>query len=392
MPVVRCRRTRGAGPDPSACASVNELASHLDLLLAFLTRDRAGIATALAAPGDAIATFGAFARRNQLSGFLHAVAGEAGVALPVSLSRELGDRSAAETRKRRLLQTELGAVVDACRAHGLECIVLKGPELASRFYGTADQRVYWDLDLLVRRDALPAARQVLEERGYVLQASLLFGERISLAVAHALDYAKGEIGLDLHWKLSNHPSFRVNYDRLWSRRVSWVAGGQTFDVLSPDYEITLNLLAACKDLERGALRMRSFVDLWMILQTVDATLDWDRFLVEREEERIATLCGSALAHFLLVFQAAGRFPNVSRALAVRTDVARVASRAAGIALLEPAFLAPGRRLWASQLYQTSRSRHLAWWALTLPVRLTVHKPGKMKRFTQHIRSRLGQAS
>lgn len=381
-----CRRPGVSTRGITGRATVNELTRHIDLLLAFLARDRDGIATALASSGDAVATFGAFVRRNQLSGFLHAVAGAAGVALPDALSRELSARYASEARKRWLLQAELATVVGACRARGVECIVLKGPQLASRFYGADDRRSYWDLDLLVRRDRLGAAQQVLRDEGYTLQTSLFFGERISLAVAHALDYAKGEIGLDLHWRLSHHPSFRIDYERLWSRRQAWHTGTGTFNVLSPDYVVTLNLLSSFKDMERGAFRLRSFVDLWMILDTVEARLDWERFFTERAEENVARLCASVLGLFLLVFQAAGRFPSLSGALTSRTDAVSVASREAGIALLAPTFLGPARRLWASRLYQMSRGRHLAWWALSLPVRLNVHKPGKMKRLTQQLRA------
>ena len=69
----------------------------------------------------------------------------------------------------------------------------------------------------------------------------------------------------------------------------------------------------------------------------------------------------------------------------RTDEDWAAVRIDAIRLIEPTFLGPARRLWASRLYQISRTRHLAWWALSLPVRMNVHKPGKMKRFAHSIR-------
>jgi hypothetical protein len=359
-----------------------------DLLVALLSRDVQGVSATIAtSSADSIASFGAFARRNQLGGFLHTIVAEPalGAPLPAELKNGFQRRHAMESRKRELLRAQLVRVIDAFHAGRVACIVIKGPELASRFYGSDDKRSYWDVDLLVRQDALGASRSLLRDCGFERRSLMLFGERISLAVAHALDFSKGEVGLDLHWQFSNHPSFRIDYQRVWERREEWTLEGRACSVLSPDYALTLNLLSSFKDIERGAFRLRSFVDLWMILSAVEADIAWDRFFVERSEENVRDICAGVFTLFLLVFQAGKRFPRLARELELH-HAARVGTREAALQLIEPTFLGPARRLWASRLYQISRTRHLAWWALSLPVRLTVHKPGKMKRFMQTLRT------
>jgi hypothetical protein len=362
--------------------------SHLDLLMGLLTRDVGSVTTiTTSSPPDVIGSFEGFARRNQLSGFLHTMTSDpaTGAMLPAGLTAAFKRRHAMESRKRDLLHAELIRLIDVFSAAKVDCIVMKGPELARRFYGSDDRRCYWDLDLLVRHAALDDSRRLLTESGFERRSPMFFGERISIAVAHALDYAKGEVGIDLHWKFSSHPSFRLNYERVWDRREAWILDGRTCNVLSAEDALTLNLLSSFKDIERGAFRVRSFVDLWMILQVIDANFSWDRFFSERNEENVRLICAGVLSLFLVLFQSAARFPRLARELERHGDARFQGTRMDAMQLIEPTFLGPARRLWASRLYQISRTRHLAWWALSLPVRLNVHKPGKVKRFSQTVR-------
>lgn len=361
---------------------------HVDLLVSLLSDDLAGFAATLRAAPDGGMAFLEYARRNQLAGFVHAVlaGGPEAEALPSGVLAHLAPRQASGARKRALLEAALMEAGQALRTAGVPMIVLKGPQLAARFYGDLERRAYWDLDVLVREADLATGRRVLRDLGYAQRASLFFGERISLAVVHALDYGRGEIGIDLHWKLSSHPSFRIDYARLWARRQPWESSGRRYDVLSPEYVLTLNLLSSLKDIERGALRLRSFVDLWMILQSVDSGLDWDRFFLEREEENVRLPCAAVLHLFLVLFQAANRFSRTADAVSHQHGVARLAGRDAALRLIAPTFLGPARRLWTARQYETAGARHAAWWALSLPVRLNAHKPGKFDRWSRHLRS------
>jgi hypothetical protein len=366
---------------------VTELARHVDLVAALLARDTPRVASGLSALEGGLRPFAQFARRNQLSGFLHTVVSSPEVlpAVPADLRAEFQSRYVIESRKRARLLPELGLVLDGFRERGIECILLKGPQLAIRYYGAEDRRVYWDLDVLVRQSDLDAGRALLSTLGYQQHSPMLFGERVSIAVAHALDYAKGDVGLDLHWKIGNHPSFQIDYERLWRRSEAWQFGGRSVRVLSPDYEIALNLISALKDLERGAFRLRSFVDLWMLLDAVDGTLDWQSFFSERREETVRLITVSMLRLFLTIMRAEDRFPRLAAALDREPVQVPVRTGDAAAVLLEPRLIGPQRRAWTSRLYH-SRMQHIAWWAVTLPVRLNVHKPGKVKRLSHGLRT------
>ena len=58
-------------------------------------------------------------------------------------------------------------------AAGHEVMLLKGPYLAERFYGGIDQREFYDLDILIRREELAAVERLLRSRGYIRKSSML---------------------------------------------------------------------------------------------------------------------------------------------------------------------------------------------------------------------------
>jgi hypothetical protein len=57
-------------------------------------------------------------------------------------------------------------IVPALEAAGAEPLLIKGPALAQWLYDDPAERHYTDVDLLVPREALPAARQVLRRHGF----------------------------------------------------------------------------------------------------------------------------------------------------------------------------------------------------------------------------------
>jgi hypothetical protein len=361
--------------------------SNVDFLVALVGCDDAGIRAMIRDRAVDFVSFQGFAMRNQVSGYLHTVLEDASFRdlFPQTFLDEIAERHHREARKRELLDRELRRVADVFLENGPAFILLKGPQLAERYYGSAERRAYWDLDLLVRRRDLSEARTGLLDCGFTQRSSTLFGDRVSMAVAHALDYGRGEVGIDLHWMLTNHPAIRLDYARLWNRRRRWVADARSLDALSDDYSLTLNLLSSLKDIERGAFRLRSFVDLWMILKEVDAHIAWDDFFVERHQENVRRICTSILALFLQVFHAEATFPHLARALTRQAGVSRVARREVAIQLIAPTFVGLARRLWTARLYEISPVRHFAWWAVSLPVRINVHNPAKVERFKRGLR-------
>ena len=111
-----------------------------------------------------------FAARHQIGGYLH-----------VRLSELAADRSGAEdvVAKLQAMRTKqikksasdagnLAQLAERFLQVGCDFILLKGLYLAERFYGAANLRTSWDIDLLVERGEREVAREVLEGAGFSL--------------------------------------------------------------------------------------------------------------------------------------------------------------------------------------------------------------------------------
>ena len=70
--------------------------------------------------------------------------------------------------RRSLRQTaHLLRLLECLREAGVKAMAYKGPVSAQRLYGDVTMRNWADLDLVVSREQLPAARNVLLENGFV---------------------------------------------------------------------------------------------------------------------------------------------------------------------------------------------------------------------------------
>jgi Uncharacterised nucleotidyltransferase len=103
------------------------------------------------------------------------------------------------------IDVETAAILDACAAVGVEPLVLKGVALVRTLYRSDETRGYFDIDLLVAPDDLPAVERVLEHRGYRNSAELLGVDDIG-GYLHADTWSRyvpdfGNLTVDVHRRL-----------------------------------------------------------------------------------------------------------------------------------------------------------------------------------------------
>jgi hypothetical protein len=124
------------------------------------------------------------------------------------------------------MAAELLAIVEAFAAGGIRALPYKGPALAESVYGNVAMRQFGDLDILVPRDQVKAAKACLRARGYapeyplagaVEAAFLRSPAQYHLVMRHA---ARG-VMVELHWKTD--PEFPVERgDEAWWAGLDWV--------------------------------------------------------------------------------------------------------------------------------------------------------------------------
>jgi len=296
--------------------------------------------------------------------------------LPREWLDELKKFSLHQWSRQETLVRELAKLSTLLTAAGYEFILLKGPCLAARFFGGIDRREYWDVDVLIRREDLIAVERLLFNDGYVRKSGILLSETITSRFTHALDFAKPNIAVDLHWLLSANAGHHLNYEAIWSERQTFVLRNQRYCVLSDEYQLVLSLVSIFKDLERGAAGLKPFVDLYFILSAVSRDLDWEGFLKRRRREKILRISVNILALFLELFDCHDRFPEVSDAVARQRQLVEAISLEHRQMLIEAQPGALRNKIWAAGIYDCSRSHVFFWWLLSLPFRLAVHNLGK----------------
>lgn len=136
------------------------------------------------------------------------------------------------------VMTELVRIASVFRAQGIPLLTYKGPALAHRYYGSVALRRFGDVDLLVRRDDLERARDLLEEHGYVPLRSLSEDQEDTwhdAQLGYELHHEAKGVVVELHWALLNRTlTFRLTPEAVWARAHTVRFGSTMVRVLAPD--------------------------------------------------------------------------------------------------------------------------------------------------------------
>jgi Uncharacterised nucleotidyltransferase len=125
--------------------------------------------------------------------------------VPAASRDLLGDYFRVNELRTRLLTRELRRVLDALESQGIEAVPFKGPLLSTMAYGHPALREFIDLDVIVGRADVPAARERLGKLGYRRDMDA-WGPRHERAYVETWNEdqwvsADGLVYLDLHWRL-----------------------------------------------------------------------------------------------------------------------------------------------------------------------------------------------
>jgi hypothetical protein len=185
----------------------------------------------------------------------------------------------------------------ALRQAGIPFLVLKGPALASRLYGSGAERPATDLDLLVSGADRDRALAALAAAGYREERPRAAGGFLARVHFHAvlLPAARGRLAIELHWDLVDRANlYRIDAGGVLARRVDVVVDGVTAAVPAPEDELLYLALHAAKHgiFNRAGLRagraagwfcrpllgnrLLWFIDIHRLLARCGDRLDWGR--------------------------------------------------------------------------------------------------------------------
>jgi len=268
--------------------------------------------------------------------------------------------------------TLLDAIDAACSAAALPFLVVKGPAMALRCYGSIAARGYWDLDIMIEEGDLARMESLLGSINAFRLSRKLLGGMVSARFNHAFDYEKDGVKLDLHWSMSRLPGVRCDGAAAFSRAQSLDLAGRAARVLSPADELHFVLISAFADIQRGYARMQTFIDAWELLRRIPPSA-WPAFFAARTRERTEHICRETLRVMLASLRVSDIVPELVDALGGCPTV----EAARAIMLPSPAGMR-GKR-WAARVLPVGLGRYATWWCISLPFRVAASHPAWRRR-------------
>jgi hypothetical protein len=336
-------------------------------------------------PGFDGRSFGEFATRSMLSSWIGPLLEDDRLheLVPADLLEVLVTREASARRRNVALMDVTKRLSTALDDAGIESLFLKGLIFAERYYGDVHRRHQMDVDVLVRPAALDAALAALGASGFDTSIDQASGkpmqERLQRIrrpgrhrVPHAVAVGGAEVGVDLHWCLRSRALTPRQEERIWASRTPTSLAGTPLHTLSDEYTLMFLLLSIGSDVKRGALSVKQFLDLYLLLRAREHEIDWKAFFARRAEEGLLRICVNVLAILVVVWNVREQFPELGQALEERRRLVELRDEAEAVALLERPKGNAENHLWRRRILPTSR------WA-GLALRLTIDLPHTLVR-------------
>jgi hypothetical protein len=215
-------------------------------------------------------------------------------------TRELRAHAHKLARKNLILTAECLRLFDLFAVASIPVVPFKGPTLAERLYGDAGLREFCDLDFLIHRNDVPAAKRLLIEHGCEtdLPADRV-REAAYLNARHELHFVNGDGSLiEIHQSfLAPYCSLPLDDEDMWRRLERGRFCGR--EVLALQAEDLLLVLCA-HGTKHGWSKIAWICDVAMLL-VKNPDLDWPRTMTRASEVGAARilLLGVSLAHDLL---------------------------------------------------------------------------------------------
>ncbi len=172
-----------------------------------------------------------------------------------------------------LLASVLVEILDALEERAVPALAYKGPALAILAYGSVAMRCFGDLDIIVPRTHVAAAKAALETQGYACTLSPREEARY-LRERYHLHFGRDEHSPDveIHWAITPaYWPFPLSAERLWSSDASVEVAGARIPTL--DREMSLLAICAHGAKERWP-RLGMICDLAGLLER-SPDLDWE---------------------------------------------------------------------------------------------------------------------
>ena len=204
--------------------------------------------------------------------------------------------------RRNLMRTgELLKLLDLFDTNKIPAVALRGPVFSSAVMGNIALREFQDLDILVRKQDVLKAKDIILSMGYVFLFKLAPSQEAALLqyeCEYHFEHKEADIALEILWEISpKHLPPPINLERLWERLGTVTLSGEEILALSPE---DLLLILCIHHSKHCWDRLRLICDIAELIR-VHQEIDWIKAINETKRmgsERIFFL-GLYLASDLL---------------------------------------------------------------------------------------------
>lgn len=178
------------------------------------------------------------------------------------------------------LAAELARLLAQLEARGIPAVPYKGPLLAAQVYGNITLRQPGDLDILIRRQDFPRARDVLTAHGFrPSQEHSPAEERRYAQTHHEYQFMRedDQVSVELQWELSRLAfPFPLGYDGVRDRLVRVDLAGVTVPCIAVEQQLIILAVHGSKHVWN---RLQWICDIAEIVRR-NPSIDWPRLFRE----------------------------------------------------------------------------------------------------------------
>ena len=199
--------------------------------------------------------------------------------VPDDVVQRLRDRARSTTVRNLQYTDELHGIFEAFEDESIRAMPFKGPILAAVSYDDLSVRQFGDLDVLVHREDIPAAVDILEARGHEwtrdaprLDDSPLLGGPFTMPLACEYELERADQTVELRWRVGESQlPFGVRFETMWDRRDTVPVAGMELPVLDPHDRL---LMLAYHGTKHRWHLLKWLSDFAVSLEGTD--IDWSR--------------------------------------------------------------------------------------------------------------------
>jgi hypothetical protein len=203
-------------------------------------------------------------------------------AVPQDVLDQLRSRFRANGRRNVLLTGELLGLLRTLTAQGIPAVPYKGPLLAVHTYGNLALREFSDLDVLIHKDDVPGAKDVMASLGYRHLEELTGAQEEAYLRSQCEYIFMNDTGtiVELHWALVPRKiTFSLDPEDLWTRLESVDLGGSTVPTFSQEDTLLILCVHGSKH------RWKRLAWVCDVAESINAhpNMNWERILAQASE-------------------------------------------------------------------------------------------------------------